>query len=303
MRQGFYDRNQCKLFAGEARFIDANTVSVNYIDCTQDTIRDDHIVLVCGSCPYHPVSVDFNRPRIYDSDSILELHHEPRHVIIYGARVIGCEYASIFRGLNVKMDLINTRDRLLAFLDQEMSDSLSYYLSNNGVVIRHNKEFKQIESTEDGVIFHLKSGKKVKADCLPYANGRTGNTDSLGFENIGLDPDSRGLLKVNSMYQTTLPHVYAVGDVIGYPSLALAAYDQGRIASRAITASETKDHFIEDIPSDIYTIPEINSVGKKRAKTNGNEDAIRSEPCPVQTPGTRTNRRYERWLPEDHVPS
>ena len=226
------------------------------------TIRADHIVIACGSRPYHPASVDFNHPRIYDSDSILELSHEPRHVIIYGAGVIGCEYASIFRGLNVKVDLINTRDRLLAFLDQEMSDSLSYHFWNNGVVIRHNEEFEKIEGTEDGVIVHLKSGKKVKADCLLYANGRTGNTDSLGLENVGLESDSRGLLKVNSMYQTALSHIYAVGDVIGYPSLASAAYDQGRIAAQAIASGEASGHLIEDIPTGIYTIPEISSVGK-----------------------------------------
>ena len=262
MRQGFYERNQCKLFAGDARFIDANTVSVSYMDGTQDTIRADHIVIACGSRPYNPSSVDFNHPRIYNSDSILELNHEPRHVIIYGAGVIGCEYASIFRGLNVKVDLINTRDRLLAFLDQEMSDSLSYHFWNNGVVIRHNEEFEKIEGTDDGVIVHLKSGKKVKADCLLYANGRTGNTDSLGLENVGLESDSRGLLKVNSMYQTALPHIYAVGDVIGYPSLASAAYDQGRIAAQAISSGEASGHLIEDIPTGIYTIPEISSVGK-----------------------------------------
>ena len=113
--------------------------------------------------------------------------------------MIGCEYASIFRGLNVKVDLINTRDRLLAFLDQEMSDSLSYHFWNSGVVIRHNEEFEKIEGVSDGVIMHLKSGKKVKADCLLYANGRTGNTDSLALENVGLEADGRGLLKVNSI--------------------------------------------------------------------------------------------------------
>lgn len=262
MRQGFYERNQCKLFAGDAHFIDANTVGVKYRDNTQDTIRADHIIIACGSRPYHPSGVDFKHPRIYDSDSILELNHEPRHVIIYGAGVIGCEYASIFRGLNVKVDLINTRDRLLAFLDQEMSDSLSYHFWNNGVVIRHNEEFEKIEGTDDGVIVHLKSGKKVKADCLLYANGRTGNTDSLRLDNVGLEADSRGLLKVNSMYQTAVAHIYAVGDVIGYPSLASAAYDQGRIAARAISSVEGSGHLVEDIPTGIYTIPEISSVGK-----------------------------------------
>ncbi|KEY57190.1 Si-specific NAD(P)(+) transhydrogenase [Serratia sp. DD3] len=262
MRQGFYERNQCKLFAGDACFIDANTISVKYQDGSQDILRADHIVIASGSRPYHPSNVDFKHPRIYDSDSILELNHEPRHIIIYGAGVIGCEYASIFRGLNVKVDLINTRDRLLAFLDQEMSDSLSYHFWNNGVVIRHNEEFDQIQGTDNGVVVHLKSGKKVKADCLLYANGRTGNTHSLKLENVGLTSDSRGLLKVNNQYQTAVPHIYAVGDVIGYPSLASAAYDQGRIAAQAISGGEGHGHLIEDIPTGIYTIPEISSVGK-----------------------------------------
>ena len=112
------------------------------------------------------------------------------------------------------------------------------------------------------MIMHLKSGKKLKADCLLYANGRTGNTDSLALQNIGLETDSRGQLKVNSMYQTAQPHVYAVGDVIGYPSLASAAYDQGRIAAQALVKGEATAHLIEDIPTGIYTIPEISSVGK-----------------------------------------
>jgi len=262
MREGFYERNHCQLFAGIARFIDANTVSVTYQDGTQDILHAEHIVIACGSRPYRPSNVDFTHSRIYDSDSILELNHEPRHIIIYGAGVIGCEYASIFRGLGVKVDLINTRDHLLAFLDQEMSDSLTYHFWNNGVVIRHNEEYEKIEGVDDGVIMHLKSGKKVKADCLLFANGRTGNTDQLGLENIGLEADSRGQLKVNSMYQTALSHIYAVGDVIGYPSLASAAYDQGRIAAQAITSGEASAHLIDDIPTGIYTIPEISSVGK-----------------------------------------
>ncbi|ACS87540.1 pyridine nucleotide-disulphide oxidoreductase dimerisation region [Musicola paradisiaca Ech703] len=262
MRQGFYERNHCDLFSGEANFIDAHTLAVRYPDDTHDTLTAENIIIATGSRPYHPAEVDFTHPHIYDSDSILELDYEPRHVIIYGAGVIGCEYASIFRGLNVKVDLINTRDRLLAFLDQEMSDALSYHFWNSGVVIRHNEEFERIEGVDDGVIVHLKSGKKVKADCLLYANGRTGNTENLGLENIELEADGRGQLKVNSMYQTALSHIYAVGDVTGYPSLASAAYDQGRIAAQAITKGDATAHLIEDIPTGIYTIPEISSVGK-----------------------------------------
>ena len=230
MRQGFYERNHCEILQGNAHFVDEHTIALECHDGTVETVTAEKFVIACGSRPYHPADVDFHHPRIYDSDSILSLHHEPRHVIIYGAGVIGCEYASIFRGMEVKVDLINTRDRLLAFLDQEMSDSLSYHFWNSGVVIRHNEEYEKIEGVDDGVIMHLKSG--------------------------------RGQLKVNSMYQTALPHIYAVGDVIGYPSLASAAYDQGRIAAQALVKGEASAHLIEDIPTGIYTIPEISSVGK-----------------------------------------
>lgn len=262
MRQSFYERNRCTVLEGDARFIDSHTLAVTAHDGSVEQITAEKFVIACGSRPYQPASVDFSHPRIYDSDSILNLRHEPGHVIIYGAGVIGCEYASIFRGLNVKVDLINTRDRLLAFLDQEMSDSLSYHFWNNGVVIRHQEEFEKIEGLPDGVVVHLKSGKKVKADCLLYANGRTGNTDSLSLENVGLEADERGQLSVNGMYQTAQPHIFAVGDVIGYPSLASAAYDQGRIAAQAIMDGEAIAHLIDDIPTGIYTIPEISSVGK-----------------------------------------
>lgn len=262
MRQGFYERNQCDIHEGDARFRDEHTLEITCPDGSVETLSAEKFVIACGSRPYHPPEIDFTHSRIYDSDSILSLEHEPRHVIIYGAGVIGCEYASIFRGMGVKVDLINTRDHLLAFLDQEMSDSLSYHFWNNGVVIRHNEEFETIEGCDDGVIVSLKSGKKVKADCLLYANGRTGNTDSLALENIGLQADSRGLITVNSLYQTALPHIYAVGDVVGYPSLASAAYDQGRIAALAISNDEVTAHLVKDIPTGIYTIPEISSVGK-----------------------------------------
>ncbi|MGC9459940.1 Si-specific NAD(P)(+) transhydrogenase, partial [Vibrio genomosp. F10] len=219
-------------------------------------------VIATGSRPYQPSDVDFTHQRIYDSDSILSLEHDPRHIIIYGAGVIGCEYASIFRGLGVKTDLINTRDRLLSFLDNETSDALSYHFWNSGVVIRNDETFEKIEPTDDGVIVHLESGKKMRADCLLYANGRTGNTDKLNLDAVGLAADSRGQVSVNSNYQTSINHVYAVGDVIGYPSLASAAYDQGRFVAQAITQGQASGYLIEDIPTGIYTIPEISSVGK-----------------------------------------
>ncbi len=262
LRQGFYDRNSCTLLFGTARFIDNYSIAVMQNDGTEEIYSADKFVIATGSRPYQPNDVDFLHERIYDSDSILSLKHDPRHIIIYGAGVIGCEYASIFRGLGVKTDLINTRDRLLEFLDNEVSDALSYHFWNSGVVIRNDETYEKIEGTEDGVIIHLQSGKKMKADCLLYANGRTGNTDKLNLGAVGLEADSRGQLKVNRNYQTDIEHIYAVGDVIGYPSLASAAYDQGRFVAQAITKGQAENYLIDDIPTGIYTIPEISSVGK-----------------------------------------
>ncbi|WP_194089879.1 Si-specific NAD(P)(+) transhydrogenase [Vibrio hibernica] len=262
LRQGFYDRNECTLIFGKARFTGSNSVSVAQVDGSSEHYSADKFVIATGSRPYQPDDIDFNHPRIYNSDTVLNLQHDPRHIIIYGAGVIGCEYASIFRGLGVKTDLINTRDRLLAFLDNETSDALSYHFWNSGVVIRNDETYQKVEGTADGVIVHMQSGKKMKADCLLYANGRTGNTDTLDLPEVGLTPDSRGQLSVNKHYQTNVEHVYAVGDVIGYPSLASAAYDQGRFVAQAIAKGQADQFLIEDIPTGIYTIPEISSVGK-----------------------------------------
>ena len=263
LRSSFYDRNSVTLYHGEGSFVDNHTIEVLGKDGTKDVITADKVIIACGSRPYRPDNVDFSHENIFDSDTILSLRKSPRSVIILGAGVIGCEYASIFRGLGVKVDLVNNRDRLLSFLDAEISQSLSYHLWNNGVVIRHDEEFETIEGTNDGVVVHLKSGKKMKADALLFAYGRTGNTNKLKLENVGLEADGRGQLKVNDQYQTKVDNIYAVGDVIGYPSLASAAFDQGRIAANNIV--DCKDgtvKLISDIPTGIYTIPEISSVGQ-----------------------------------------
>lgn len=262
LRSGFYDRNQVKIFQGEAQLIDAHHIEITSADGSSFSVSADTIIIACGSRPYRPPQVDFTHPRIYDSDTILSLQHDPKHIIIFGAGVIGCEYASIFRGLGVRVDLVNTRERLLSFMDTEISDALSYHFWNAGMTIRHGEEFASIEGREDGVVLHLQSGKKMKADCILFANGRTGNTDTLNLQAVGLSADSRGLLKVNSKYQTEISNIYAVGDVIGYPSLASAAYDQGRLAGEAIVKGNLDGHLIPDLPVGIYTIPEMSSVGK-----------------------------------------
>lgn len=262
LRSGFYDRNRVELITGDASFIDSNTIQIVKNDGSVEKITAERIVIATGSHPYRPDDINFKHPRVYDSDTILSLKHEPRSIIIYGAGVIGSEYASIFRGLGVKVDLINTRDRLLSFLDDEVSDSLSYHLWNNGVVIRHGEQIERVDASDQSVVVHLESGKKMRADCLLFANGRTGNTADLNLSNAGLKADGRGQLKVNNQYQTAVDNIYAVGDVIGYPSLASAAYDQGRLAASAMIDHKSSAKLIADIPTGIYTIPEISSVGK-----------------------------------------
>ncbi len=262
LRSSFYDRNRVSLFHGEASFVDKNTLKIVRHDGSQETISAKQIALATGSRPYCPEDIDFSHPRIYNSDTILNMKHDPKSIIIYGAGVIGSEYASIFRGMGVKVDLVNMRERLLSFLDAEISDALSYHLWNNGVVIRNNEIYSSVEGRDDSVILNLESGKRMRADCLLFANGRTGNTDMLNLAAIGLEADSRGQVKVNEHYQTEVDNIYAVGDVIGYPSLASAAYNQGRFAAEAMLEGKANAGLVEDIPTGIYTIPEISSVGK-----------------------------------------
>lgn len=256
----FYVRNRVTVYSGFASFIDANSVLVTFSEGSSETIRAQNFIIATGSRPYQPTDVDFTKSRIYDSDSILEMKHTPRHILIYGAGVIGCEYASIFSGLGVKVDLINNRDRLLSFLDDEISDALSYHLRDNGVRVRHSEVYEKIEATERGVTLHLQSGKRIKADALLWCNGRSGNTDKLNLEVLGLTPDHRGNLAVNEQYQTDVDNVYAVGDVVGWPSLASASYDQGRALAAVILGEPPND--VSEVPTGIYTLPEISSVGR-----------------------------------------
>lgn len=262
MRHGFYERNRVRVVHGVARFVDAHVVEVDAPGGASERLRARAFVIASGSRPYRPANVDFAHFRICDSDTVLRLKETPTTVTIYGAGVIGCEYASMFRVLGVKVNLINTRDKLLSFLDDEIIDALSYHLRDQGCVIRHNEEMERIEPVEDGVVLHLKSGKRVKSDVLLWANGRTGNSQNMGLEALGVALDARGQIQVNEHYQTSLPHVYAVGDVIGQPALASAAYDQGRFAATRITGDTSNDRLAKEIPTGIYTTPEISSLGR-----------------------------------------
>jgi len=175
---------------------------------------------------------------------------------------VGCEYTSMFRNLGLKVNLVNTRAKLLEFLDDEIIDALSYHMRERGVLIRHGEEFERVEGREDGVVLFLKSGKQLKTDILLWANGRSGNTEGLGLENVGIQPNSRGQIEVNDSYQTSVGSIYAVGDVIGLPSLASAAYSQGRAAATHIVTGKYEPGRVRDVPTGIYTSPEISSLGR-----------------------------------------
>ena len=181
-RRRFYERNRVPIYGGGAHFVDDHTIEVQPTTGEPTRIVGRNIVIAAGSRPYHPPDLDFTHERIRDSDSILRYGQHPFSVTIYGAGVIGCEYASIFINLGAKVTLVNTQDRLLSFLDDEIAEALSYHLREQGCVVRQNEQFKALEARERDVVLHLESGRKIKSDVLLWANGRTGNSDRLQLE-------------------------------------------------------------------------------------------------------------------------
>jgi len=261
LRRGFYERNRVDIIHGHANFINDHTMEVTLPGVLKEKYTAGAFIIATGSRPRQPEGIDFSHSRLLDSDSILNLKKNPRSITICGAGIVGCEYASIFRGLRIKVNLINTRSQLLSFLDDEIVDALSYHLREQGVLIRHNEEYEKIEADDRGVTLFLKSNKQIYSDVLLWAQGRTGNSSNMGLESLGIDLDKRGSIIVNKSYQTSKSHIYAVGDVVGYPNLASAAYDQGRFAATHLVNGECEHSLVEHIPTGIYTIPEISSVG------------------------------------------
>jgi NAD(P) transhydrogenase len=261
-RRRFYDRNRVPVHEGSARFLDAHTLEVTPRQEAPFSVRAGQILVATGSRPYRPPGLDFSHPRVCDSDSILRFAGTPFSVTIYGAGVIGCEYASIFLNMGCKVTLVNTQDRLLSFMDEEIAEALSYHLRDQGCIIRHNEQFESLEAREHDVLLNLKSGRRIKSDLLLWANGRTGNTDGLNLEAVGIAPNQRGQIEVDEHFRTRVQGIYAAGDVIGPPALASAAYQQGSHVGSHILDASIKPPRRELTPSGIYTIPEISSVGR-----------------------------------------
>ena len=263
--QGQLAHNEVELIWGEARFEGPYTLRIER-PSGSEVVRAEHLVIATGSTPARPANVPFDDERILDSDSVLRLARLPKSMIIVGGGVIGTEYACVMATLGVRCTLTEARDRLLDFVDAEIIESLQYHMRSAGVTLRLGERVEQISSLSDGFVqATLHSGKRLHAESLLYCIGRQGATQNLGLENIGLTPDSRGRLKVNEQYQTELPHIYAVGDVIGFPALASTSMEQGRLAS-CYACGEQTTSMPDLFPVGIYSIPEISMVGKTEAE-------------------------------------
>jgi NAD(P) transhydrogenase len=254
-------RNNVETMFGVAHFLDPHTIRVENSRGSID-IAGSMIVIATGTKPAESPKVPFNGKTIINSDQILVMPDIPKTLIVVGGGVIGVEYTCMFAILGVRVILVEKRPRLLEFADSEIVEALSYHLRDNRVTMRLNEEVSSVEAMPDGtVIANLESKKKIAGDALLYAVGRQGNVDELNLPAAGLSADPRGRITVNADYQTTQPHIFAVGDVIGFPSLASVSMEQGRIAAAHACGLSVHSN-PATYPYGIYTIPEISFIGK-----------------------------------------
>jgi NAD(P) transhydrogenase len=270
-------RNNIEIIHGSARFVGPHALAVD-----GRTFTARHILIACGTRPAESSSIPVDGHCILNSDQVRMLEEIPRNLAIVGGGVIGLEYASMMTALGTEVTLIDGRRRLLDFVDEEIVDALVYHLRQHGVTLRLGEKVAScmVEHPSEGtrkrqrVVATLESGKTISADALLYTVGRQANTDLLNLEAAGLSADSRGRIEVNEWFQTKLPHVYATGDVIGFPALASTSMEQGRLASCHMFGSAVK-FAPETLPYGIYTIPEISTVGK-------NEQELTSAKIPYE---------------------
>jgi len=254
-------RNRVSLVFGTASFADPHTLRVAGLRGGEQHLSGEKIVIATGSCPARPSSVEFDDCRIIDSDGILHLDRIPASLVVVGAGVVGIEYAAIFAALGAKVTIVEKRERLLDFCDGQIVEALQYHLRELGLTFRLGETVTAVELYEDGTVTHLESGKRILAEVVLYSAGRQGATAELELENAGLEADERGRIAVDERYRTSVEHIYAVGDLIGFPSLAATSMEQGRLAASDAFGVETTS-FEELLPIGIYTVPELSFVGK-----------------------------------------
>ena len=251
-------RNHVQIVHGSAHFLDSHTVLVSGDE--ERRVSADRVVIATGTRPAHPPEVEFDDRTILDSDGLLHLDRLPHSVVVVGAGVIGIEYASMFAALGAKVTVVEKRPRLLEFCDAQITEGLQYHLRDVGVVFRLGEEVTAVERHAEGALTQLASGKQVASEVVLYAAGRQGETEDLELERAGLEADERGRIAVGPDYRTAVEHIFAAGDVVGWPSLAATSMEQGRLAAAHAFGEEAS--MSQLLPIGIYTIPEISYVGR-----------------------------------------
>jgi NAD(P) transhydrogenase len=256
-----YLENSIDYLNGTASFENCNTLNVTKNDGSFISIRARKFIIAVGTRPYHPPNVDFDNKYILDSDSVLSLNYIPEEMAVFGGGVIGSEYAFIFAKLGTKVHLIDPRGKILDFIDDQISTTLVQLMEQCGIKLHLGCPFKTIQQSDDQVHITFKNDKTLSVPVLLYANGRQGLAEDLNLESCGIKLNSRSQLDVNQNYQTTIEHIYGAGDIIGFPSLVSVSNEEGRLAARHAILNEDVSRIGADIPSAIYTIPEIANIG------------------------------------------
>lgn len=246
---------------GQAMFEDAHTISVSGEGKTRK-LRGEVMLIATGSKPHRPAEISFDDVHTFDSDTFLQMARIPKSLAVIGGGVIGCEYASIFMALGVKVTLVDGRDKLLPFLDTEISERLRDHLEKLGMQFWFNERPVKVENSGTGATLHMKSGKKLETEAALFAAGRRAAVDGLALEKTGLALNDRGYIPVDENYRTRGTNIYAAGDVIGFPALASTSMEQGRVAVCHAFGFQYKQRVASMLPMGIYTIPEISSAGE-----------------------------------------
>lgn len=248
-------------FRGTASFVDPHVVKVKIPGNGSQELNADVILLATGSRPLHPPQYSIDHARVYDSDSILMLDRVPRSLAILGGGVAGCEYASLFAALGVNVSLIDSKERLLPWLDAELSQGMQDLFAMAGIDLHQRVRATKLEPGEKDVLVTLADGSRLVAEKVLVAAGRVGNVEALNLQAAGLQATERGLLEVNAQFQTAVPHVYAAGDLVGFPMLASVSMEQGRVAMNHACGVQSR-RLTGLLPVGIYTIPEVSAVGE-----------------------------------------
>jgi len=263
-------RNRVDLLEGHGRFTDPHTIEIEDPSRREKlTISGKYIVIATGTTPARPSGVDFDDDRVLDSDGILDLKSLPASMVVVGAGVIGIEYASMFAALGTKVTVVEKRSDMLDFCDPEIVEALKFHLRDLAVTFRFGEEVTAVDVGASGTITTLASGKQIPADTVMYSAGRQGQTDQLDLQKAGLEVEGRGRIFVDDKFRTKVEHIYAVGDVIGFPALAATSMEQGRLAAYH-AFGEACDGITELQPIGIYSIPEISYVGATEVELTKN---------------------------------